>query len=72
LDEKRNLGQHDANISEGDKEWMKLRHQKSREYREHKQSTKYIELQEKFLEIKETSSNEYVEKKVEELKHSTL
>jgi hypothetical protein len=48
LDEKRNLGNPDANIYEGDKEWMKLRHQMSREYRKHKQSAKYIELQKKF------------------------
>ena len=64
-------------IYEGDKEWMtpqlrKLRRQKSREYRNHKGSAKFKQLQKEFLEAKEINSREYIQKKVEELKNSNL
>ena len=58
-----------------DKEWMsedlrKIRRQKSREYRRHQKSPKFVELQKKFLEIKEANSKKYIESEVETLKLS--
>ena len=63
-------------IYHGDKEFMtpmlrKLRRQKSREYRRKKKSKKFIELQEKFCQLREENSKEYV-KKIEELKECNL
>ena len=67
----------EVKIYKGDKEWMTpklrtLRRQKSREYRKHKGSLKFKQLQKEFLELKEKNSKEYIKKKVEELKSSNL
>ena len=63
-------------IYNDDKEFMndklrKLRRQKSREYQKHKKSNKFLELQQKYLEMKETNCKEYV-MKIEELKNCNL
>ena len=64
-------------IYDGDKEWMRpqlriLRRQKNREYQKNKKSIKFIELEKKFHDMKDFNSREYIKKKVEELKNSTL
>ena len=63
-------------IYNDDKEFMndklrKLRRQKSREYRKHKKSSKFLELQQTYLEMKEANCKEYVQK-IEELKNCNL
>ena len=60
---------------ENDKEWMteelrQLRRQKAREYKNHKKSSKFIEMHTKFLELKRKNSEKYIEKEIESLKQS--
>ena len=53
-----------------DERLQKLRRAKAREYRKHKKSPKYIELQKKFMEVKFKNSKKYMKEKVELLRHS--
>ena len=64
-------------VYNSDKEWMNselrnLRRQKSREYAKHKQSTKFKELQTKYLKLKAKNSKEYIQNEVEALKTMDL
>ena len=53
------------------KELRMLKRQKSREYRRHRKSKKYLELQEKFTKIKRENSKKFVDK-IEELKNANV
>ena len=64
-------------IYEGDKEWMNselrtLRRQKSREYVKRKKSIRFIELQRRYIELKENNSRKFIENEVEAMKKLSL
>ena len=64
-------------IYNGDKEWMNselraLRRQKSREYYRNKKSSKFMEMQKRYTEMKEANTKEYIENEVEALKSLNL
>ena len=65
----------EVKLYDDDKEWMteelrKLRRQKSREYSRHQKSTKWLEMQRKFVDLKAVNTKKYMENEIEELKTS--
>jgi hypothetical protein len=64
-------------VYKNDKEWMtealrKIRKRKSREYRRHGKSVKFVDLQAKFEEMKAANTKKYMEEEIETLKKSNL
>ena len=58
-----------------DKEWMtvklqKLRRMKAREYMRHQKSTRFMKLQEEYLQVKKRETKKFIETQIENIRNS--